>query len=210
MTRVSYVIAAAAAAVMITGPAAAQQPGGQRGVYGPSLLYAPGGPFGFGGSGWPSPYGYGAVPAYPAAPGYTYRAVPTYPAAPVVAPVYTIPPASHAVPAPARTYPFAPPSTTWVTPAPAADTGLRVSELADGPARVAGLKVGDVILSVGEMRTRTYPEIRNALAGVGEGASVEVEYRDAATGKSGRRAVIVRGGRIGATVEEVPATGTGR
>jgi S1-C subfamily serine protease len=85
--------------------------------------------------------------------------------------------------------------------------GLRIEAVADGPAKAAGLQKGDVILSVDGVRVRTYEAIRAVLGRVAEGATVDIEVVTAATGAAARRAVAVRGGRIGVTVEEIPVPG---
>jgi S1-C subfamily serine protease len=71
----------------------------------------------------------------------------------------------------------------------------------------AGLQKGDVILSVGGVRVRTYEAIRAVLGRMAEGATADVEFVTAGTRAVARRAVAVRGGRIGVTVEEAPASG---
>jgi hypothetical protein len=89
-----------------------------------------------------SPVGYAYVPysvrTYAYAPN-TYTAIPAYPNAPYDDP---------------STYP----------PQAVSETGLRITEVMDGPAKQADLRVGDIILGIGQTQTQTFEELQKALA----------------------------------------------
>jgi membrane-associated protease RseP (regulator of RpoE activity) len=44
------------------------------------------------------------------------------------------------------------------------ETGMQITEVMDGPAKKADLRVGDIILGIGQTRTQTFEELQDALA----------------------------------------------
>jgi len=83
-------------------------------------------------------------------------------------------------------------------------TALQITELGRGGAARAGLQVGDVILSVDDVRTTTFEELRVALSR-SNGMSQFVFFNPD-TQTLDNKQVAVANGLIGATVLEVPIT----
>jgi len=171
--------------------------GGGYGGYGGSNYYRPsyygngsssGGYYGNGYSGG-GYYGNQIVPTYgaPAYPspsvvtlpqtGYTYPNVVNSPA---LNPTITAPPAA--------TIPLG------------AETGLKITDLYEGTAKVAGLRKGDIILKVDGTRTQSFEELRATLS-TGKDRVV-VEYIDGTSGETDRRTVLLDGTKIGVSVAE--------
>lgn len=100
---------------------------------------------------------------------------------------------------PASTTPSTSPSLT-----PGVPTGLVIDSLYNGKAKAAGLQAGDIILKIDGMRTQTFEELRTALAAAKD--QVQVEYIDAATGKTDTKTVGVSDSKIGVAVSETPIT----
>lgn len=151
-----------------------------------------------------SPYYYGrsnyVTPSYYSTPTYSYS-TPTY---------------SYGTPSTYVTPQYVTPATyssqgsTFVSPAsgtaPAgSEWGLRITELPNGNAKTAGLEMGDIILKADGNRTQTFEDLRNVLRSTSKKV-VEVEYIDAASGRTQVQNVAVSDTRIGVTVEETTVT----
>lgn len=105
-------------------------------------------------------------------------------------------------------YSTTPSTTTTVTPASGTTTasgrmGLVITEIKDGPAKDAGLRRGDVILSVDGQRLQSFDELRTSLKGTDK-KQVTVEFIDGSNGQTETKKVGVRDSKMGITVEEVP------
>lgn len=119
---------------------------------------------------------------------------------------------SYGTPSYGQTYYYSTPSVvvtpqstilpTTYTVAPATETGLRITILAEGTAKRAGLRAGDIILKVNEQRTQTFETLRDVLATSGK-SQVDIEFVDASNNTVQRRSVGVENTKIGVTVEEV-------
>jgi hypothetical protein len=84
--------------------------------------------------------------------------------------------------------------------APADDGGVRLTAVdAGGPADQAGLRAGDVLLSVGGVRTRTFADLRNALTQAQ--GDVEVIFINGENGQTESLTVTPEGTLIGVTCE---------
>ncbi len=94
-----------------------------------------------------------------------------------------------------------------IIPIPAGvETGLRITELSDGTAKVAGLRKGDIILKVDGVRTQNFEELRaTLLAGKDK---VVIEFIDANSGETDQKTVGIQNTKLGVTVSEtaVPKT----
>jgi membrane-associated protease RseP (regulator of RpoE activity) len=108
-------------------------------------------------------YGWGAGAGFAAGAGLGYLFAPgAYAYIPYsVRGGYAADPAYPAIPA----YPNTPNGDPRMKP-PAAvgETGLRITDVLDGPAKKAELRAGDIILGIGETRTQTFEELQSALA----------------------------------------------
>lgn len=162
---------------------------GTYGGYGPSFGYGGyGGGYGFGNSIYPAPYiaprAYVVPQAY-YAPRTTYVVPQTTYVTPVT-PVQTVVPVAPAEPA---------------TPS---EMGLLITELnAQGTAKAAGLRQGDVILTVDGKRIQTFEELRVLLTAAGK-KQANVEFLDGSNGQIEKKDVAVVDGKMGITIEEVP------
>lgn len=83
-------------------------------------------------------------------------------------------------------------------------TVVQITALSEGPAAKAGLKVNDIILEVDGARIKTFDDLRAALK-ASKGKSMFTIYSPG-TGIATKMEVSVVDSRIGATVNEVPAT----
>ena len=81
-------------------------------------------------------------------------------------------------------------------------TGLKITDLYDGTAKVTGLRKGDIILRVDGTRTQSFEELRATLS-TGKD-SVLVEYIDGTSGETDKRSIPVDGTKIGISVAETP------
>ena len=130
--------------------------------------------------------------AYPS--GSYYGPVPN-----IVSPgVVTAPPTAYTYPNlvnnPALTTPTAPAFPLGT------ETGLRITDLYEGTAKVAGLRKGDIIVKVNGTRTQSFEELRATLS-TGKD-KVEVEYIDGTSGTTEKKSVGVDGTKIGVSVAE--------
>lgn len=118
---------------------------------------------------------------------------------------YLPPPVIVAPPAVATT-PTPTPEPVATAPAePAANsTALQITDISLGGASKAGLKVGDIILSVDGTRTTTFDNLRTALTS-SKGTS-QFTFYSADSQKVDTKAVAVSNGLIGASVLEVPVS----
>ncbi len=124
------------------------------------------------------------------------------PAAPVAQGGQVFPPAQvPSVPAPTGPTPFGP-----APFGPTGETGLRITDIGTGTAFAAGLRKGDIIVSVDGRRTSTFADIRGVIAAAG--GPVTVEYIDGATGEVNKKAVPVDAGKVGVIVVEAPVPRT--
>jgi membrane-associated protease RseP (regulator of RpoE activity) len=145
---------------------------------------------------------------------------PKFPIGPIIQPKF--PPVVIHPPAPKLPYPpvvISPPRIIYV-PAPAPiisipiettrivtgnTTAMQITEMAPrGPAARAGLQIGDIILKIDGRRTRTFEDMRIALA-TSTGKS-RVEFYDSDEKKIDVRDVFVIRTQIGVSVKEVPIT----
>ena len=102
-------------------------------------------------------------------------------------------------------FPQSPPSA--INPIPVgAETGLRITELAEGTAKIAGLRKGDIILKVDGIRTQNFEELRATLSTGKE--KVTVEFLDGTSGETDKKSIGVQDTKIGVTVIEavIPRT----
>jgi len=82
------------------------------------------------------------------------------------------------------------------------ETGQRITDVTDGPAKSADLRPGDVILGVGKTRTQTFEELQAALAAAkGE---VDIVFINGEDGKVEKLPVKPVDGKIGIAVVPVP------
>ena len=81
-------------------------------------------------------------------------------------------------------------------------TGLKITDLYEGTAKVAGLRKGDIILKVDGTRTQSFEELRATLS-TGKD-SVVVEFIDGTSGETDKRTIPVDGTKIGVSVAETP------
>ena len=88
-----------------------------------------------------------------------------------------------------------------IVPAIPTESGLRITELFDGAAKKASLREGDVILSIGKVRTQTFEELVNVLALVT--SPVEVTYLAGGSGKTEKVVITPVDGKIGVSVVQV-------
>ncbi len=102
-------------------------------------------------------------------------------------------------------YPQNPPPASNPIPV-GAETGLRITELSEGTAKIAGLRKGDIILKVDGIRTQNFEELRATLSTGKE--KVTVEYLDGTSGETDKKNISVQDTRIGVTVIEavIPRT----
>lgn len=168
----------------------------------------PGGNFyglGVGGGGYrPGYYGGGYGPSYGYGGGYGYGNT-IYPA-PYIAPRTYVVPQTYYVPQATSVVPAAPAAPAPVETAASApsETGLLISELKPtGTAKAAGLRQGDVILSVDGKRIQNYEELRVLLTAAGK-KQASVEFIDGSNGQLEKKDVGVVDGKMGITIEEVP------
>lgn len=154
------------------------------------------GPYGnFYGGGYRPYYGGGYRPYYGGGYGSFYNPGLVIPQTYIVPRTYVVP----------QTY-YVPQATTVVPvqPAPATETGLVITELkAQGTAKAAGLRQGDVILAVDGQRIQTYDALRAALTTTGKKSAV-VEFIDGSNNQIDKKDVAVIDGKMGITIEEVP------
>jgi PDZ domain len=152
-----------------------------------------GGGYGYGGYGGYNGYGFGNS-IYPA----PYIAPRTY----VVPQTYYVPQTTYVVPVQPAVTTVAP--TPVETTATATEQGLLITELkAQGTAKAAGLRQGDVILAVDGNRIRNYEELRALLTAPGK-KSANVEFIDGSNNQIEKKDVGVVDGKMGITIEEVP------
>jgi membrane-associated protease RseP (regulator of RpoE activity) len=161
------------------------RPGYYGGGFGPSYGY--GGAYGFGNTILPAPY---IAPR-------TYVVPQTYY---VPQSTYVVPQTTYISPVPTQTVtPVAPPE-----PATPSEMGLLITELkAQGAAKAAGLRQGDVILSVDGKRIQNFEELRVLLTAAGK-KQANVEFIDGSNGQIDKKDVGVVDGKMGITIEEVP------
>jgi membrane-associated protease RseP (regulator of RpoE activity) len=87
------------------------------------------------------------------------------------------------------------------TPVVATEWGMLITEeTRTGPASAAGMRVNDIILNVGGMRTQTFDQLANALATVGP---VEVVFFNSESKQTEKTMVTPVNGRIGVTAQPV-------
>ena len=145
-------------------------------------------PYGYGNYGY-SNYGYGGYPNYgysvPLVAGGSYLYT-----APAVVVVPTVVSGSSIVPTPGN------------LGTPGGEYGLRITELTEGSAKLAGLRRGDIILAVDGRRTQSFGDLRATL-GMGM-KQVTIEYIDGSSGEVERKPVSVVDTKIGVTIDEVP------
>lgn len=96
------------------------------------------------------------------------------------------------------------PVATVPTEPAANSTALQITEVSLGGASKAGLKVGDIILSVDGARTKTFDNLRTALTS-SKGTS-QFTFYSPESQKVDTKAVTVSNGLIGAAVLEVPVS----
>lgn len=83
-------------------------------------------------------------------------------------------------------------------------TGLMITEVKDdSPAKDAGLRRGDVILSVDAQRTQNFDELRSVLKNTDK-KQVSVEFIDGSNGKVETKKVSVKDAKFGVSIEETP------
>ncbi len=229
MVRHRYLITLGAL-LLLTIPVMAQR-GGPRGGYysrggssfgfgitlgspssGLSFGYGTGGYGSFGAIGVPGrpyygglPYGGGYYGGYRGPYGGTYYPTPNY----YVPRTYILPqpyiaPQPYIVPTPT----YIVPRTTVVpsTPAPVtpSEMGILITELKpDGTAKAAGLRQGDVILSVDGKRIQSFEELRAALS-VENKKQAKVEFIDGSNNQIDSKEVAIVDSKMGITIEEVP------
>ncbi len=123
-------------------------------------------------------------------------------------PTYTAPRVT-ALPETGYTFPNVvnnPASNPTIVPAPKAVipfgtmTGLKITDLYEGTAKLAGLRKGDIILKVDGTRTQSFEELRATLS-TGQD-KVVVEYIDGTSGETDKRTVAVDDTKIGISVSE--------
>ena len=79
-------------------------------------------------------------------------------------------------------------------------TGLKITDLYEGTAKIAGLRKGDIILKVDGTGTQSFEELRATLS-TGKD-KVMVEYIDGTSGETDKRTVAVDDTKIGISVSE--------
>lgn len=155
--------------------------------------YYGGGYGGYGGYGYGS-YGFNSI--YPA----PYIAPRTY----VVPQTYYVPQTTYVVPATPTVTTVAPAAPVETTTTTATEHGLLITELkAQGTAKAAGLRQGDVILAVDGQRIQNYEALRAILMAAGK-KTANVEYIDGSNNQIEKKDVAVVDGKLGITIEEVP------
>jgi S1-C subfamily serine protease len=86
---------------------------------------------------------------------------------------------------------------------PATEYGLAISRVLDGSAAAkAGLRAGDILLSIGADRVQSFDEMVAALAKAA--GNVDVIFVNGESGQTERMPVTPAGGKLGVAVEPVP------
>jgi hypothetical protein len=80
--------------------------------------------------------------------------------------------------------------------------GLKITDVLDGSAKKADLRVGDVILGVGQTQTQSFEELQSALAA--SRGPVDVVFINAESRKVEKLPVTPVNGKIGVAVNPVP------
>ncbi|MBL8865605.1 MAG: PDZ domain-containing protein [Planctomycetia bacterium] len=148
---------------------------------------------GYGGYGYG---GYGFNSIYPA----PYIAPRSY----VIPQTYYVPQTTYVVPGTPTVTTVAPAAPVETTTTTATEHGLYITELkAEGTAKAAGLRQGDVILAVDGQRIQNYEALRAILTAAGK-KTANVEYIDGSNNQIEKKDVAVVDGKLGITIEEVP------
>lgn len=175
-----------------------------------SFSYGTGGYGNYGGFGYGSAYRpyYGGGYGYGGFNNGFYSPGLVVPQTYVIPRTYVVPQTTYVVPQTTYATPVVPVETvtpaTPAEPATPSEMGLLITELkAQGTAKAAGLRQGDVILSVDGKRIQNFEELRVLLTAAGK-KQANVEFIDGSNGQIEKKDVGVVDGKMGITIEEVP------
>lgn len=179
-----------------------------------SFSYGTGGYGNFGGVGYGGAYrpyyggGYGSGFGYGGYNNGFYSPSLVVPQSYIIPRSYVVPQTTYVVPQTTYVTPVAPVQTVApavsAEPATPSEMGLLITELkAQGTAKGAGLRQGDVILAIDGKRIQNFDELRVVLTTAGK-KQANVEYIDGSNGQIEKKDVGVVDGKMGITIEEVP------
>jgi hypothetical protein len=112
-----------------------------------------------------------------------------------------VPPSTLIIP----TVASAPGQQLQIIPAQPGENGLQITEVLDGPAKDADLRVGDIILGVGPNRTQNLEELTKAIAAASDNA--DIIFINGDSKRVERLPVTPRKGKIGVVVSPIKLDG---